>query len=44
MHRMPQQIPLISCNDGPNIVELSVGYAKDNLSLLAAINVAGNDI
>ncbi len=30
-------------NDGPNVVELSVGYAKDNLSLLAAINVAGND-
>ncbi len=31
-----------SC-DGPNTVELSVGYAQDNLSLLAAINVAGND-
>lgn len=31
-----------SC-DGPNVVELSVGYAKDNLTLLAAINVAGND-
>lgn len=30
-------------NDGPNVVELSIGYAKDNLSLLAAINVAGND-
>lgn len=30
-------------NDGPNVVELSVGYAKDNLSLLAAINVAGTD-
>jgi hypothetical protein len=30
-------------NDGPNVVELSVGYAKDNLSLLAAINVAGAD-
>ncbi len=30
-------------NDGPNVVELSVGYAQDNLSLLAAINVAGND-
>ncbi|NTW69341.1 MAG: hypothetical protein HGB23_05755 [Chlorobiaceae bacterium] len=30
-------------NDGPNIVELSVGYAKENLSLLAAINVTGND-
>ncbi len=29
--------------DGPNVVELSVGYAQDNLSLLAAINVAGND-
>jgi len=31
-------------NDGPNIVELSVAYAKENLSLLAAINVAGNNI
>jgi hypothetical protein len=30
-------------NDGPNIVEISAGYAQDNLSLLAAINVAGND-
>jgi hypothetical protein len=30
-------------SDGPNIIELSVAYAKDNLSLLAAINVAGND-
>ncbi len=30
-------------NDGPNTVEISAGYAKDNLSLLAAINVAGND-
>lgn len=30
-------------SDGPNVVEFSVGYAKDNLSLLAAINVAGND-
>jgi hypothetical protein len=30
-------------DDGPNVVELSVAYAKDNLSLLAAINVAGND-
>ncbi|MGB7512500.1 MAG: TorF family putative porin, partial [Pelodictyon phaeoclathratiforme] len=30
-------------DDGPNVVELSVGYAKDNLSLLAAINVAGAD-
>ncbi len=29
-------------SDGPNVVEVSVGYAKDNLSLLAAINVAGN--
>lgn len=28
-------------SDGPNILELSVGYAKDNLSLLAGINVAG---
>ena len=30
-------------NDGPNVVEVSVSYAKDNLNLLAAINVAGND-
>ena len=30
-------------SDGPNVVELSVGYAQKNLSLLAAINVAGND-
>ncbi|NHQ60346.1 hypothetical protein G9409_07040 [Chlorobium sp. BLA1] len=30
-------------NDGPNIVELSVAYAKENVSLLAAINVAGNN-
>jgi hypothetical protein len=30
--------------DGPNIVELSVAYAKKNLGLLAAINVAGNDL
>jgi hypothetical protein len=29
---------------GPNVVECSVGYAKDNLSLLAAINVAGNHL
>ena len=29
-------------NDGPNVIELSVAYAKDNLSLLAAINVAGD--
>jgi len=28
-------------SDGPNVVEVSVGYAKNNLSLLAAINVAG---
>ncbi|MEI8032150.1 MAG: TorF family putative porin [Chlorobiaceae bacterium] len=28
-------------NDGPNTVEVSAAYAKDNLSLLAAINVAG---
>ena len=28
--------------DGPNVVEASVAYAKDNLSLLAAINIAGN--
>ncbi|WP_076790889.1 hypothetical protein [Chlorobium sp. KB01] len=31
-------------NDGPNIIELSVAYAKENVSLLAAINVAGNNI
>ncbi len=30
-------------SNGPNVVEASVAYAKDNLSLLAAINVAGND-
>lgn len=30
-------------DDGSNVVELSVGYTKDNLSLLAAINVAGLD-
>ena len=30
-------------SDGPNVVELSVGYTEKNLSLLAAINVAGND-
>ncbi len=30
-------------SDGPNVVEFNIGYAKDNLSLLAAINVAGND-
>ncbi|MEI6757968.1 MAG: hypothetical protein FDX18_04960 [Chlorobium sp.] len=29
-------------SDGPNVVEASVAYAKDNLSLLAAINIAGN--
>ena len=29
---------------GPNVVECSVGYAKENLSLLAAINVAGNHL
>ena len=29
--------------DGPNVVEFSVGYAKNNLSLLAAVNVAGHD-
>ncbi|MCX6179325.1 MAG: hypothetical protein NT163_08195 [Chlorobiales bacterium] len=28
---------------GPNTVEASVGYEQDNLSLLAAINFAGND-
>ncbi|MEI6639594.1 MAG: hypothetical protein FDX02_04160 [Chlorobium sp.] len=28
-------------NQGANVIELSVGYAVDNLSLLAAINVAG---
>ncbi|TLU82615.1 MAG: hypothetical protein FDX21_08615 [Chlorobium sp.] len=30
-------------SDGPNTLEISGSYAKDNLSLLAAINVAGND-
>jgi hypothetical protein len=30
-------------SDGPNVVELSVGYTNNNLSLLAAINVAGNE-
>jgi hypothetical protein len=30
-------------NDGPNTVELSLGYAYKNLSLLAAINIAGYD-
>ena len=30
-------------NDGPNVVDISISYAKDDLSLLAAINVAGND-
>lgn len=30
-------------SDGPNTVEVSIGYTKDNLSLLAAIFVAGND-
>ncbi len=29
--------------DGPNVVEVSAGYAKDELSLLAAINVAGTE-
>ncbi|NTU57306.1 MAG: hypothetical protein HGB00_00070 [Chlorobiaceae bacterium] len=29
--------------DGPNVVEVSAGYSKGNLSLLAAINVAGTD-
>jgi len=28
-------------DDGPNVVEASIGYAKDNLTLLAAINIAG---
>ncbi len=31
-------------SDGPNVVEVSVGYAEKNISLLAAINVAGNDV
>ncbi len=31
-------------NDGPNVVELSAAYAKDSLSLLAAINVAGSEL
>ena len=30
-------------NEGPNTVEISAGYAKDELSLLAAMNVAGHD-
>ncbi len=30
-------------SDGPNTIEVCGSYAKDNLSLLAAINVAGND-
>jgi hypothetical protein len=30
-------------NNGANVVELSVAYAKDNLTLLAAINVAGSE-
>ena len=30
-------------DDSANIVELSVAYAKDNLSLLAAINIAGKE-
>ena len=30
-------------NEGPNTVEISAGYAKDELSLLAAMNVAGKD-
>jgi hypothetical protein len=30
-------------SDGPNVVELSAAYTKDNLSLLAAINIAGNE-
>jgi hypothetical protein len=29
-------------DNGPNVIELSTAYAKGNLSLLAAINVAGN--
>ncbi len=29
--------------DSANVVELSVAYAKDNVSLLAAINIAGMD-
>jgi len=30
-------------SDGPNVIEVSLSYAKDNLNLMAAINVAGND-
>ena len=30
-------------NDGPNTIEVSAGYSKNNLSLLAAINIAGFD-
>jgi len=30
-------------NKGTNVIELSVAYAKDNLTLLAAINVAGSE-
>jgi hypothetical protein len=29
--------------DGPNVVEVSVGYTSGNLALLGAINVAGKD-
>ena len=31
-------------NDGPNNAEVSLAYAQDNLSLLAAINFAGNHL
>ncbi|MEI6847820.1 MAG: hypothetical protein WCK32_07275 [Chlorobiaceae bacterium] len=30
-------------SDGPNVVELSLAYSNDNLNLLAAVNVAGNE-
>jgi hypothetical protein len=29
--------------DGPNTLEISLGYAYKNLSLLGAVNIAGND-
>ncbi len=29
-------------SDGPNTVELSLGYSYENLSLLGAVNIAGN--
>ena len=38
----PSQRTFDFSGDGPNVVELSAAYAKDNLSLLAALNIAGN--